>query len=108
FGAVSFADTNRGPAIYKINIESGEPTEVCRLPKDPGYAGHVQWSRTNPNLLSFAGGRSETGDFAGPTRDTTGPEDYLSSRQRLWVVDIRKGIPRNVYVAEEGELVKTQ
>jgi hypothetical protein len=105
FGAVGFADAERGPSIYKVNIATGELTEVCRLPRDPGYAGHVQWSRTNPNLLSFAGAQGPTGDIVGPSRSSAGPEDYAIRRQRLWVVDIREGIPRNVYVAEEGELV---
>ena len=66
----------------------------------------MQWSRTNPHLISFAGGR-------GPTKDcrrdrcllATSPEDYAGRGQRLWVVDIREGVPRNVYLAEEGELV---
>jgi hypothetical protein len=55
--------------------------------------------------VSFAGAHSATGDVAGATRASAGPEDYANSGQRLWVVDVRTGIPRNVYVAEEGELV---
>jgi hypothetical protein len=78
---------------------------VCSLPQPPGYGGHVQWSRTNPHLISFAGGRGATRDVAGPAQPSIGPEDYAQSEQRLWVVDIRKGVPRNVYEAEEGELV---
>lgn len=104
-GVKGFADKTRGPTIYKINLKTGKLTEVCRLPDPPGYGGHVQWSRTNPNLLSFAGGRGATGDVAGGTRAATGPEDYAGSDQRLWVVDIRHGTPRNVYMAGEGELV---
>jgi hypothetical protein len=104
-GVKGFADKARGPSIYKINLKSGELSEVCRLPEPPGYAGHVQWSRTNPNLISFAGGRGPSGDVTGPVNTSTTPEDYSARGQRLWIVDIRKGIPRNVYLAEEGELV---
>jgi hypothetical protein len=104
-GITGFADKNRGPAICKVDLKTGKFTEVCRLPNPPGYAGHVQWSRTNPNLLSFAGARGPTGDVAGPVHASDGPEDYVRRGQRLWVVDIQKGIPRNVYMAEEGELV---
>jgi len=104
-GVSGFADTNRGPAICKIDIKTGKISDICRLPQPPGYGGHVQWSRTNPNLISFAGGRGPTGDVAGPVHSSTGPEDYAGRGQRLWVVDIRDGIPRNVYLAEEGELV---
>lgn len=104
-GVTGFADPNRGPAICKINLKTGKLSDVCRLPQPPGYGGHVQWSRTNPNLISFAGGRGPTGDVAGPVHSSTGPEDYAGRGQRLWVVNIRDGIPRNVYMADEGELV---
>ena len=104
-GVTGFADRTRGPAICKIAIKSGKLSEVCRLPQNPGYGGHVQWSRTNPNLISFAGGRGPTKDFAGPVPAATSPEDYAGRGERLWVVDIREGVPRNVYLAEEGELV---
>jgi hypothetical protein len=63
-----------GPEIIAIDITTGAIQEVCRIPDPPGYGGHVQWSRSNPNLLSFAG-----------------------RPQRLMVVDIRGGQPRNVY-----------
>src|ERR1035437_4714883 len=104
-GVSGFADPTRVPAICKINVKSGKLSEVCRLPQPTGYGGHVQWSRTNPNLISFAGGRGPTRDVAGPAHASTGPEDYAASEERLWVVDIRDGVPRNVYQAEEGELV---
>jgi oligogalacturonide lyase len=104
-GIGGFADTQRGPAILKVNTQTGELTEVCRFPAAPGYAGHVQWSRTNPNLISFAGAHTGAGDVAGPVPLGTGPEDYATRGQRLWIVDIRSGIPRNIYLAEEGELV---
>jgi oligogalacturonide lyase len=104
-GVTGFADAARGPTIYKIDLKTGKLSEVCHLPQPPGYGGHVQWSRTNPNLISFAGGRGATRDVAGPARPASGAEDYAASEQRLWVVDIRHGLPRNVYAAEEGELV---
>jgi len=104
-GVTGFLDATRGPTICKINLKTGKLTEVCRLPQPPGYGGHVQWSRTNPHLISFAGGRGPTGDVAGPVHSSTGPEDYAGRGQRLWVVDIRDGVPRNIYLAEEGELV---
>jgi hypothetical protein len=103
-GVSGFADRARGPTIYKIAIRSGKLSEVCRLPLVPGYGAHVQWSRTNPNLISFAGGRGPTKDFAGPVPPATSPEDYAGRGGRLWVVDIREGVPRNVYLAAEGEL----
>jgi oligogalacturonide lyase len=104
-GVSGFTDPTRGPAICKVALKSGKLSEVCRLAQPPGYGGHVQWSRTNPNLISFAGGRGPTGDVAGPTHAGTAPEDYAGRGQRLWVVDIREGVPRNVYLAEDGELV---
>ena len=104
-GVTGFADPKRGPAICKVDLKNGKFSEVCRLPQETGYGGHVQWSRTNPHLISFAGGRGPTKDFAGPAPISTSPEDYAGRAQRLWVVDIRKGVPRNVYLADEGELV---
>lgn len=70
------------PAIYIIDIVQGSARELCRPPDPPGYAYHVQWSHTNPNLISYA-----------------------ALAQRLMVVDIRDGIPRNVYKAWPDELV---
>ena len=104
-GVTGFADKSRGPTICKINLKNGKLREVCRLPQPPGFAGHVQWSRTNPYRLSFAGAQGPNGDVAGPAHTSAGPEDYAARGQRLWVVDIRNGVPRNVYLAEEGELV---
>ncbi|MFH1742314.1 MAG: hypothetical protein ABIH23_25195 [bacterium] len=71
-----------GPAIVVIDIQTGEVRELCRLADPPGYGGHVQWSHTDPNLLSFAG-----------------------RENRLWVVDIRDGKPRNIYPQVADELV---
>jgi len=69
-------------AIYVVEVATGKFRELCRLPEPPGYGGHVQWSHHYPNLLSFAG-----------------------SPQRLIVVDLRTGIPKNIYAQREGELV---
>src|SRR5262249_22001855 len=104
-GVGSVTDKSREPAIYKVDLKTRKLTKVCQLPQPPGYGGHVQWSRTNPHMLSFAGDRGPTGDVAGPVHASKGREDYGGRGQRLWVVDIRDGIPRNVYLAEEGELV---
>ena len=71
-----------GPVILMIDVASGTITTLVRIPAEPGYGGHVQWSRTNPNLLSFAG-----------------------RPQRLQVVDIRDGKVRTPYVQGENELV---
>ncbi len=86
-------------SVIKINLKNGKLSEVCRLPQPPGFAGHVQWSRTNPNLLSFAGAHGPNGDVAGPAHASAGPEDYAARGKRLWVADIRNGVPRNVYLA---------
>jgi len=98
-------DDGSGPLILIAHTETGELRTVCRLPEPPGYASHVQWSLTNPHLLSFAAYSEHGNDFAGPRRENDGPTDYENRRQRLWVVDIREGVPRNVYHALEGELV---
>ena len=63
-----------GGKIVIIDTGSGEITHVCGIPPEITWAGHLQWSRTNPNLLSFAGG----------------PD-------RIYVVDIRDGVIRNPY-----------
>ena len=104
-GVSGFRNPKQGPTIFKVHIPTGRLSEVCRLSQPPGYGGHVQWSRTNPYLISFAGGDRPSGDVAGAPRLDAGPEDYARRGQRLWVVDIRKGVPRNVYRAVEGELV---
>mgnify|MGYP003344461991 CR=1 FL=1 len=60
---------------------------------------------TDPYGKTNVAGVYAIGDVAGPAHISGGPEDYAGRGQRLWVVDIRDGIPRNVYLAEEGELV---
>jgi len=71
-----------GSGVVLVDAVSGETRELFRLPDPPGYGGHVQWSRSNPNLLSFAG-----------------------RPERLMVVDVRDGVPRSIYNQREGELV---
>jgi oligogalacturonide lyase len=78
----SGADAGDAPVIYVIDTPTGMVKELCSIPDPPGYSGHVQWSRMNPKMLSFAG-----------------------RQQRLMVVDVRDGKPRNVYKAMAGELV---
>jgi len=67
-----------GMGIITIDVRTGRVREVCRM---DSFGGHVQWSRTSPYLLSFAG-RTE----------------------RLMVVDIRDGKPRAIYHQAPGEL----
>jgi len=74
--------SGKGPGILLIDVATGKIKDLCRIASDPGYAGHVQWSRTNPNLLSFAG-----------------------RTNRLYVIDIRDGIPRCVHRQVPNELV---
>ena len=101
-------DGDDGAVIYTIDIASGALEELCRLRHPPGHPGggnHVQWSFTNPYLLSFAGRVGPDSDVAGPRRGSADPTDYENRWQKLWVVDVREGVPRNVYEAAEGELV---
>ncbi len=77
---VNFADGMAG--ILLVDQASGEARELCRVGTPPGYGGHVQWSQSNPNLLSYAG-----------------------RTHRLMVVDIRDGVPRSIYTEQEGELI---
>jgi len=78
------------PSIYIMDVQTGQVREVCKIPPEFGRASHVQWSRTDPNLLSFA---------AGPDRHRAGTVD------RIQVVDIREGMPRSPYHQVENELV---
>ncbi|MCC6487971.1 MAG: hypothetical protein IT364_10770, partial [Candidatus Hydrogenedentes bacterium] len=68
--------------ILLIDEQTGVVTNLCRIPKASGFAYHVQWSHTNPNLLSYAG-----------------------YKHRLNVVDIRTGAISNPYSELPGELV---
>lgn len=68
-----------GAGIIVIDIRTGTIRDVCHMKE---FAGHVQFSRTNPYLLSFAG-----------------------RQERLMVVDIRRGKPRSIHKQVPGELV---
>ena len=76
------ADTGDKPAILIIEVESGASRELYRFDDPNAYQVHVQWSRTAPHVLSYAG-----------------------APQRLMLIDIREGIPRNPYKAWPDELV---
>jgi hypothetical protein len=67
--------------IFVVNVQTGRLRKVCRIARG-AYAGHVQFSRTSPYLLSYAGG----------------PD-------RLWVVDLRDGKPRDIHHQVQGETV---
>jgi hypothetical protein len=94
-----------GPQIFIVNVESGEQRELVSLPPDRGSANHVQWSRTNPKLLSLSSLMEPYKFRAGPRTSSDGPTDYLGRCQKLWVIDIDEGEPVNVYQAIENELV---
>lgn len=69
--------------INLIATDSGEVKRLCGMP--PGAnatVSHVQWSVTNPYWISFANGPI-----------------------RIWVVDIRDGVPWAPYEQRPGELV---
>jgi len=74
---VGLADGANG--IIVIGVKTGKVRPVCRIPKG-GYAGHVQFSRTSPNLLSYAG-----------------------IPNRLMVVDVNEGKPRAIYRQQKSE-----
>jgi hypothetical protein len=84
---------NGGPAIFIVNVETGDQTELVSLPPNRGSANHVQWSRTNPRLLSFSSLMEPYKSRAGPRTPSKGPTDYIGRCQRLWVIDISKGVP---------------
>ena len=79
------------PTINVINVADGQVREVCRIEPPMPWAGHLQWSRTSSNLLSFA---------SGP--DWHREEGTLD---RLWVIDPDEGVPRPVHHQVMGELV---
>jgi len=70
------------PVILLIDVKSGAIRELYRFDDPDAYQGHVQWSRTEPDMLSYAG-----------------------HPQRLMVIDVREGMPKNLYKAWPDELV---
>ncbi len=67
--------------IAVIDVKAGGLRVACRIAADD-FAGHVQFSRTDPNTASYAG-----------------------KHDRLMVVDVRTGAARAAYRALPGELV---
>lgn len=65
--------------IIAVNIRTGKIKDVCRMKR---FFGHVEFSISNPNLISFAG-----------------------EPDRIMVVDIRDGKPRSIHHQVPGELV---
>jgi hypothetical protein len=70
------------PGIVVIDEQTGKWEQLCDIPNGVTYHGHVQWSVTNPNWLSFAG-----------------------APNRLCVVDIRDRRIWSPYHELPGELV---
>jgi len=104
YGMMGFGE-NGGPVIALIDVETGTQRALVALPPDRGPVHHVQWSRSNPYLLSFSSLMEPYKLRAGPLLPSNGPTDYPNRCQRLWVIDMREGVPRNVYQAVEHELV---
>jgi oligogalacturonide lyase len=71
-----------GPSIWLIEIETGQFRKLCDISDPRGHGGHVQWSHTDPNILSYAGGPN-----------------------RLMAIDIREGKPWCPYAEREDEFI---
>jgi hypothetical protein len=71
-----------GNGIVLVDEASAAVKDLCRVDDALGYGGHLQWSHTDPNIMSFA-----------------------ARSARLWLVDAREGKPRNFYKEVKGELV---
>ena len=68
-----------GQRVDVVDVRTGKRRTVCTY----NYAGHLQWSRTNPSLLSVAG-----------------------LRNRLVVIDLAAGgVPREIHHQVPGEYV---
>ena len=70
------------PQILIINVADGKLLQRIYVPIHPGYAGHVQWSHTDPNTLSFAG-----------------------LDNRLQIIDARTGYISCAYIQAKNEMV---
>jgi hypothetical protein len=81
-----------GPKLFLVDSENGGQRQLAALPPDRGPAVHIQWSRTDPTLLSFSSRMEPYPLRAGPRTISKGPEDYLGRCQRLWVLDINSGV----------------
>ena len=78
------------PTIVVIDVEGGDVREVGRFEPPFMFRGHVKWSRTASNLLSFS---------AGPDWHKEGDPQHLR------VMDPADGIVRTVYEQAVGELL---
>ncbi len=78
------------PSIAVIDVADGSVREVCKIEPPLERCTHVQWSRSQSNLLSFAGGA----DWHRP-----------GALDRIWMVDPAEGIPRPAHHQVDGELV---
>ena len=76
------ADAAGRPGIVAIDAQTGKSERLCDIPEGVSWHGHLQWSVTNPNWLSFAG-----------------------APYRLWVVDTRDRKPWCPYKELPDELV---
>ncbi|MCC6798369.1 MAG: hypothetical protein IT366_24865 [Candidatus Hydrogenedentes bacterium] len=79
------------PVIFTIDQQSGEMKEAYHVPTPPEFMWHVQWSRTSPNLLSFAGSYPrlnvvdvDTGKAFSPYNQL---RDELVTHEHWWVND---------------------
>ena len=87
----TFLSIGIGKTVNTIRVSDGRLKEVCRLDPPLAWRGHLQWSRTESNLLSMAQGQDWRRD-----------PDALD---RIWVIDPEEGVPRPVYHQIVGELV---
>jgi hypothetical protein len=82
-----YLSVGNGATINTIRISDGEVREICRIKKPLKWGGHLQWSHTSSNLLTFVGGPGE--DFP----------------HRIFLIDPKVGVYRPIYTQREGELV---
>jgi hypothetical protein len=77
----SWADSNK-PGVMLVDETTGEARKICDIDPAIQYGGHLQWSHTDPNIMSFA-----------------------AVSTRLWIIDIRNPEPKPIYKEAPGELV---
>ena len=79
------------PIIFVIDQQSGEMKEGYRVPTPPQFMWHVQWSRTSPNLLSFAGSYPRLNVVDVDTGKAFSPYDQLRdelvTHEHWWIND---------------------
>jgi len=84
YGTMGFGE-NGGPNIFLIDVETGAQRALVALPPNRGPVHHVQWSRSNPYLLSFSSLMEPYKFRAGPLLPSNGPTDYPGRRCQLQV-----------------------